>query len=86
MNINLYYFADIIGIIGVILVLAAYYFLNINRIRPIHMSYLLMNFIGSCLILFSLMFTWNLSSVIIEIAWILISLIGIYRFFFKKEV
>jgi hypothetical protein len=71
--------SNTIGIIGVILVLIAYYLLNTDKINALDMRYLLLNLIGSVLILVSLMFHWNLSSVIIEIAWIAISLIGIYR-------
>lgn len=70
---------DIIGMIGVLLVLVAYLCLNTDKMSPIDIRYQLMNFTGSCFILFSLFFSFNLASVIIEIAWILISLIGIYR-------
>jgi hypothetical protein len=38
-----------------------------------------LNLIGSIMLLYSLLFHWNLSSVLIEIAWITISLIGLYR-------
>lgn len=72
-------FADISGIIGVVLVLIAYFCLNTNRMSAIDLRYQLLNFIGSWLILYSLYFSFNLASVIIEIAWILISVIGIYR-------
>lgn len=72
-------YANTIGIIGVIITLAAYYFLNVNKLSPTSMSYLLMNLIGSCFILFSLFYAWNLASGLIESAWIIISLIGIYR-------
>lgn len=71
--------ADIIGIIGVVLVLIAYLFLNTSKMSATNIYYQLMNLSGSCFILFSLLFSWNLASVIIEIAWIFISLIGVYR-------
>lgn len=71
--------SNTIGIIGVILVLIAYYLLNTNRVSAINMSYLLLNLIGAWLILFSLMFHWNLASVLIELAWITISVIGLFR-------
>jgi len=78
--------ADLVGMIGVFLVLVAYYFLNINKMTALSISYLLLNFIGSWLILFSLFFNWNLSSVIIEIAWIMISLIGLYRYLKNRSM
>lgn len=71
---------DMLGIIGVIIVLLSYYLLNTNRLNPTQISYLLMNLIGACFILFSLFFAWNLSAAVIEVAWIIISLIGIYRY------
>jgi len=72
-------FYNLVGIVGVILTLIGYYFLNVGRLLPEHMTYLLLNFFGSCLILYSLMFDWNLSSALIEGAWVLISIIGICR-------
>lgn len=72
-------YANTVGIIGVGFTLTAYYLLNVNKLSSVSMVYLLLNCIGSSLILFSLMFHWNLSSVITESAWISISLIGVYR-------
>lgn len=71
--------SDGVGIAGVILVLLAYFFINTNRVSSQSISYLVLNFLGAWLILFSLLFHWNLSSVLIEIAWIIISLLGFYR-------
>lgn len=72
-------FADIIGIIGVLMVLIAYFMLNTHKFLVLDMRYQLLNFVGSWFILYSLFYSWNLSSVLIEVAWILISIIGIYR-------
>lgn len=72
-------YVNAIGIFGVSLVLTAYYLLNINKFSPKDLRYLILNFSGSSFILFSLAFHWNLSSVVIESIWILISIIGIYR-------
>lgn len=83
---ELYHLPDIIGIIGVSMVLLAYYLLNLNKVHSVNYTYLSLNLVGSVLILISLLFHWNLSSVIIEIAWIAISLIGFYRAFRKKGV
>lgn len=71
--------SNYIGIIGVVLTLAAYFLINTNRVTATHFSYVWLNLIGSIFLLFSLLFHWNLSSVLIEIAWISISLIGLYR-------
>lgn len=71
--------ADLIGVTGVILVLIAYFLLNTNRLFALNLSYQLLNFFGALMILFSLLFTWNTASVLVESAWVLISIVGIYR-------
>jgi hypothetical protein len=70
---------DLIGMVGVTLVLLAFGLLNINKLTSLSMTYQIMNLTGSIFLLFSLFFHWNLSSVVIEIAWIMISSIGIFR-------
>ena len=77
--------ADTVGIIGVILLLVAYYLLNINKMTALNLNYQLLNFFGAVFILFSLIFNWNLASALIETAWVLISLLGIYRAMRAKE-
>lgn len=72
-------YVNAVGIFGVCLVLIAYYLLNMNKLSPRDLRYLVLNFSGSSFILFSLGFHWNLSSVLIESTWILISLLGMYR-------
>jgi len=73
-------YANIIGIVGVILTLVAYYFINIGKWQTSKLSYIMCNLVGSSMLLYSLLFYWNLSSVLIEIAWISISLIGLARY------
>jgi len=75
----LFRYADAVGMIGVILILIAYYLLSVNRMSAMSMSYQWLNFWGAWLILYSLFFHWNLSSVVIEAAWILISMLGMYK-------
>lgn len=70
---------DIIGLIGVSLVLMAFGLLNMNKVTSHHLAYQFLNLIGSVLLLFSLCFHFNLASIVIEIAWMIISIIGIYR-------
>lgn len=71
--------ADAVGLIGVVLLLIAYFFLSTGRWIADSLNYQIYNLIGAVLILYSLCFHWNLSSVVIEIAWVIISFIGIYR-------
>jgi hypothetical protein len=74
-------YADAVGIVGVILTLIAYYYINVGKFTSENMTYLVLNLIGSSMLMFSLCFSWNLSSVLIEIAWMTISVIGIVRSF-----
>ncbi len=73
--------SDPVGILGVILILIAYYYLSVGRWIADSMRFQFLNFLGAWLILYSLYFHWNLSSVLIEVAWIIISMIGMYRCF-----
>jgi len=76
--------ADIIGISGAIIILIAYFFLQSNKISAEDFIYSFANLIGSSMILISLFYQWNLASAVIEIAWIIISLIGIYKWYKKR--
>ena len=67
---------DAIGFVGVLLILAAYFLLQTERLSTQQLSYQVLNGLGAALVLVSLCFTFNLSAFIIEIAWLLISLYG----------
>ena len=75
----LFEIANPVGIIGVVLILIAYLFLSTGRWIADSFKYQVLNFLGAWLILYSLFFYWNLASVTIEVAWIIISVIGLYR-------
>ena len=76
--------ANSIGIIGVSLVLVAYFMNQVQVVSACSLNYSLLNLVGAILILYSLFHHWNLASVIIECAWILISLIGLARYMKAK--
>lgn len=78
-------FANLIGIFGVILVLIAYLLLQFEKVPAISFSFPFMNFLGSSLILFSLFFEWNLPAALIEGAWVVISLIGLVRWWLRRH-
>lgn len=77
--------SDPVGIIGVVIILIAYYLLSIGRWPADSLRYQWVNFLGAWMILFSLYFHWNTASVLIEVAWIIISLIGIIRIYFPRK-
>jgi formate hydrogenlyase subunit 3/multisubunit Na+/H+ antiporter MnhD subunit len=68
---------DIVGTIGVTIIIVAYAATQMRRLKPEHLLYSLANLIGAAMTLVSLAYNFNLASVIIEIFWILISLWGI---------
>ncbi len=75
---------DFIGLTGVSIIVTTYFLLQIHKLSSTDIKFSVLNIIGSLLILYSLLFNWNLPSVIIESFWILISLIGIYKYFKSK--
>jgi hypothetical protein len=75
---QLHQLANIIGIFGVIIILLAYFLLQTSRLAPHKLLYSAMNLVGAVMILFSLYFDWNLSAVLVEGAWAIISLYGLY--------
>lgn len=77
-------FADIMGLIGVALIVGSYFLLQYNFLHKDSLTYLLMNFIGPFFILFSLYFKWNLSAAIIEIVWLAITIHSLWRLFCNK--
>lgn len=68
-----------VGLLGVALILAAYFLLQIGRLRQERPAYSILNGVGAVLILLSLTVDFNLASFVIEIAWISISIYGIVR-------
>lgn len=70
---------DILGIIGVVIILAAYLFLQLEKLSVLDWRYSAANGLGAILILISLYFSFNVASFIIEIAWLLISLFGLFK-------
>ena len=74
-----YAWHDIVGNIGVLLVLGAYLLLQLGRWSPQSLSFSIVNGTGAGLILVSLTQEFNLSAFIVEAAWLLISLVGIVR-------
>ena len=76
---------DFAGNIGVSLILAAYLLIQLNKLSGQDLIYSVMNGVGASLVLFSLYYDFNLSSVIVEGFWLIISLVGIIRYFIKKN-
>jgi len=67
---------NIVGVIGVALILIAYFLLQVEKMSSRGLWYNIINLIGAIMILISLYRFWNLASFVIEIFWIAISIYG----------
>jgi hypothetical protein len=76
---------DIIGTIGVINIITAYTLLQLEKIRSESFLYSFLNLFGAALVIISLYFDFNFPAFIVEFFWLLISLFGIGKYFFKVK-
>lgn len=77
-------FYDLVGTIGVSLIIISYTFLQLEKIRSDNPLYSVLNAIGASLVLISLYFDFNFSAFIVEFFWLLISLFGIGKYLMRK--
>jgi len=75
---------DVIGNLGVVILMVTYLLLQLNRLRSDDLAYSLLNAVGASLIILSLLVDFNLSAMLMEVFWVLISFVGIYRYFRLK--
>ena len=71
--------ADLIGFVGAALVVVVYFANQQRWLSSDDWRYPAVNLTGAVLILFSLLFTWNFPSFVIEVFWALISVWGLVR-------
>ncbi len=82
MNFHLF---DLIGFIGVLLIVVAYLFLQLDKLPSSSPKYSLLNAGGALLIIVSLIFAFNLSAFVVEAFWFLISLLGLWRSLISRK-
>lgn len=70
---------EILGMIGVFMVLGAYFALQSGWLNGQGVNYALLNLIGATLVMISLLGSDNFAAMALEGAWIMISLYGLYR-------
>ena len=80
-----YRWFDLIGSIGVLLMVVAYLLLQVEKLSSSAVSYLLLNVVGAVLVIISLRFRFNLSAFLMEVFWLLISLYGLTRALFARR-
>lgn len=74
-----YEWHDLIGNLGVFAILATYLALQMGRLDPRRITYSALNAIGAAFITISLLFEFNLSAFVVEVAWVLVSIYGMFR-------
>ena len=77
---------DLVGNVGVVILMVTYLLLQLNKIRSDDLMYSLLNAVGASLIVVSLLVNFNLSALVMEVFWVLISFVGIYRHFRLKAL
>jgi hypothetical protein len=70
---------DLAGFLGAAIIVVAYLAMQQRWLNALDWRFSAANLLGSLLILVSLWFEWNFPSVVIEIFWALISLMGLVR-------
>lgn len=76
---------DAIGMLGTVMVVLAYYLLQLERTDPKGLAYNVINLVGAAFLLLSLCFNFNLASFVIEVFWIGASMIGLYRYWRRRR-
>lgn len=79
-----YSWYDLLGNIGVLMMVIAYLLLQLERLSSSAVSYLLLNAGGALLVILSLIYHFNLSAFLMEVFWLLISLYGLTRPLFAR--
>lgn len=72
-----FYWPTIVGLVGMVVTLLAYFLLQARRLHGNGIIYQLMNALGSAAIIVSLIYAFNLPAMVLEVAWLAISIYGI---------
>lgn len=71
--------ANIIGMLGTTAVVGAYFLVQLDKMDAKGFAYNIWNLVGAVLLLLSLLVHFNLASFVIELFWIVASLIGLWQ-------
>jgi len=77
---------DLVGNVGVVVLMITYLMLQLGKLRSDGLAYSLLNAMGASFIVVSLLVNFNLSALLMEVFWVLISFLGIYRYFRLKAL
>jgi hypothetical protein len=80
-----YSWFDLLGNVGVLLMVVAYLLLQLEKLSSAAVSYLLLNMVGAALVIVSLRYRFNFSAFLMEAFWLLISLFGLTKSLLGKR-
>jgi len=80
-----YSWSDFVGNIGVALLIGTFAMLQFDKINPKGFWYSFNNLLVALLLLVNLYYKPNISSIIIEIFWILLSIYGLVNYFKSRS-
>jgi multidrug transporter EmrE-like cation transporter len=80
-----YPFYDVIGNLGVVMIVGSYLLVQIRKMSSMELPYAVVNGLGAAFILYSLYFEFNLSAFMVEVFWLLISLVGMVRIYLERS-
>jgi uncharacterized membrane protein len=73
------YVAQVIGLVGAAFVLYAYFMISQRKWSEQQKVYHVTNIVGAGFILFSLAFNFNIAAFVIQIFWIVIGVLGLFK-------
>ena len=76
---------DIVGLIGVTILIVTYAMLQFDKIDPKGFWYSFNNMIVAVLVTVSLLYSFNLASMVIEVFWFSLSVYGIWNYYTRKK-
>ncbi|MDE2270463.1 MAG: hypothetical protein KGJ94_00585 [Xanthomonadaceae bacterium] len=71
-----FHWPTLVGLAGTLLVLVAFFLLQARKLHGNGLAYQLLNAIGATAIIVSLFYAFNLASMLLEVAWLAISIYG----------
>jgi len=77
---------QILGTAGAVLVVGAYFLLQVGKLDPRGLAYSLVNALGAGSIVISLTVQWNLSAFLVEAFWFAVSVLGVWRWLRRRRL
>ncbi len=78
-------FFELIGLTGFVFYMMAYGLLQLGRIDGNGQRYVVLNLVAALMVLISLVDQFNLASMLIQVSWVAISMIGLVRIWYNRR-